>query len=99
MVTKIIWNKTALKTFDEITIYLLDQYSLQTAQKFADRAYDKIEQVAKYPTIGRKVPDTKTLRKVNFGEHHQLYYRAKGKTLYICDFWDTRQNPKNTPYS
>ena len=45
MVTKIIWNKAALRTFDEITTYLLDNYS-----------------------------------------------------LFISDFWDTRQDPNKRPY-
>ncbi len=98
MVTKIIWNKAALKTFDEITNYMLENYSLNTAQKFAGNAYEKIDWVAKYPTSGRKVPNTKTLRMVNFGNNYQLYYRIQGKTLFISDFWDTRQDPKKRPY-
>lgn len=98
MVTKIIWNKRAIATFDEITIYLLDNFSLQTAQNFFDGVYDKIDWVCKHPTSGRKVRDTKTLLSVNFGKHHQLYFRTKGKTLYICDFFDTRQDPSKRPY-
>ena len=98
MVTKIIWNKAALRTFDEITTYLLDNYSLKSAQNLADLAYNKIDWVAKYPTSGRKVPKTKTLRMVNFGINHQLYYRVQGKTLFISDFWNTRQDPNKRPY-
>ena len=49
MVTKIIWNKAALQTFDETTTYLLDNFSLKSAQKFADLVYDKIDWVAKNP--------------------------------------------------
>ena len=98
MVTKIIWNKAALQTFDETTTYLLDNYSLKSAQKFADLVYDKIDWVAKYPTSGRKVPNTNTLRMVNFGTYHHLYYRTQGKTLFISNFWDSRQNPNKRPY-
>ena len=55
MVTKIIWNKSALRTFDEITVYLHDNFSLQTAQNFAELTYQKIDSVCKHPTSGRKV--------------------------------------------
>jgi plasmid stabilization system protein ParE len=98
MVTKIIWNKNAGETFEETTNFLLDTFSLQTAQNFADSAYQKIDWVTKYPSSGRPVKNTKTLRMVNFGKHHQLYYRVKGKTLFICDFFDTRQDPAKRPY-
>ena len=54
MVTKIIWNKSALRTFDEMTAYLHDNFSLQTAQNFAELAYQKIDWVCKHPTSGRK---------------------------------------------
>ena len=98
MVTKIIWNNRALDTFDEITTYLCDNFSLKTAQNFAESAYKKIDWVCKHPTSGRKVRSMKTLLMVNFGKHHQLYFRTKGKTLFICDFFDTRQDPSKRPY-
>jgi hypothetical protein len=41
MVTKIIWNKAASRTFDNITIYMVDNFSLQSAQNFALSAYEK----------------------------------------------------------
>ena len=54
MVTKIIWNKNALRNFDEITAYLHDNFSLQTAQNFAELAYDKIDWVCKHSKSGQK---------------------------------------------
>ena len=98
MVTKIIWNKNALLTFDEITAYLLDNFSLQTAQNFAELAYERIDWVCKHSKSGRKVRGTKTLLMVNFGKHHQLYFRTHGNTLFICDFFDSRQDPNKRPY-
>jgi plasmid stabilization system protein ParE len=98
MVTKIIWNKRALDTFDEITAYLCDNFSLPTAQNFAESVYERIDWVCKHPTSGRKVRGMKTLLMVSFGKHHQLYFRTKGRTLFICDFFDTRQDPSKRPY-
>ncbi len=43
MVTKIIWNKKALNTFDEITTYLIDNFSLKTAQNFTEELYERID--------------------------------------------------------
>ncbi len=99
MVTTIIWNKTALTTFNDIAAYLNENFSNTAARNFVEAAYDKIEQLEKHPTIGRKVPKTKSLRMINFGKHHQMYYRVQGKTLFICDFFDMRQHPDKKPYS
>jgi plasmid stabilization system protein ParE len=73
MVTKIIWNKSAIRDFDKITEYLHDTYSLQVAQKFADKVYDKIDYIVKYPTIGRHVVKTKTLKIIKCGNYHHIY--------------------------
>ena len=41
MVTKVIWNKAASNTFDDITTYMVDNFSLQSAQSFAAAVYKK----------------------------------------------------------
>jgi plasmid stabilization system protein ParE len=99
MVTTITWNKTAFTTFNDIARYLNDNFSTQAAKNFVEAAYERIERLEKHPSIGRKVPNTKSLRMINFGKHHQMYYRVQGKTLFVCDFFDTRQHPYKKPYS
>jgi plasmid stabilization system protein ParE len=98
MVTKIIWNNRAIHTFNQITTYLVDNFSLKAAQNFADELYERIDWVCQHPTSGRKVRGTKTLLMTNFGKHHQLYFRTQGRKLFICDFFDTRQDPSKRPY-
>ena len=97
MVTKIIWNKAASKTFDNIADFLVDQYSLQSAENFATAVYEKINYIAKYPFVGRAVQGTKSLKMLNFCKHYQIYFRVQGKTLFISDFFDARQDPKKRP--
>ncbi len=98
MVTKIIWTKAADKKFDAITTYLHDKASLQAAQSFVKLVYVKIDLLAKHPTLGRKIVDTKSIRVLNFGKYHQLYYRVEGTSLYISNFFDTRQDSQKRPF-
>jgi plasmid stabilization system protein ParE len=98
MVTKIIWNKAASNTFDDITTYMVDNFSLQSAQNFAAAVYKKIDYIVKYPFVGRKVKGTKSLKMLNIGKHHHIYFRVHGNTLYISDFFDSRQSPDKRPY-
>ena len=98
MVKKIIWTKAADKAFDNITAYLHDNASHQAAHNFASLVYQKIDSLVKYPTQGRRVITTKSVRVLNLGKNHQLYYRIEGKTLFISSFFDTRQNPTKRPF-
>lgn len=98
MVKRIIWRKTADKSFDNIAFYLNDTFSLQVAHGFAKLVYDKIDRLEKQPYSGAKVSGTKSIRYVNFGKHYQMFYRIEGATLIISYFFDTRQNPSKRPF-
>jgi hypothetical protein len=77
---------------------MVDNFSLQSAQNFAATVYKKIDYIVKYPFVGRKVKGTKSLKMLNIGKHHHIYFRVHGNTLYISDFFDSRQNPDKRPY-
>ena len=99
MVERIIWKKTADRTFDNITTFLQqDKFSSRAAFNFAKLVYEKIDQLEKQPMSGRKVLGTKSVRVINFGTHYQMFYRSEGKTLVISAFWDMRRNPKTRPF-
>jgi plasmid stabilization system protein ParE len=51
MVQKIIWNKTAQRSFDQIMNYLHDEYSKDTAEKFFNVVYHRINQLTSQPYI------------------------------------------------
>jgi hypothetical protein len=38
------------------------------------------------------------MRMINIDDNRQMAYRTKGKTLYICNFWDMRRDIKNRPF-
>lgn len=98
MVNKIIWTKTASRTFDKIANYLVDEASLAAAQNFASEIYDKIDYIVKYPFVGRSVKGTKSLKMLNVAKRYHLYFRVQGKTLFISDFFDSRQDPNKRPH-
>ena len=98
MVKKITWTQTADRTFDEITAFLQDNSSLQTAQTFAKTVYSKIDTLVEQPYIGRPSKKAKTVRIINVGKNMQMLYRIEGRTLIISDFFDTRQDPQKRRY-
>ena len=99
MVKVIIWTKTAQRIFDSMIEYRLTHAdSGEPAKKFFLEVYDQIDKIVKHPTRGRMVKRTKSIRFINFGKHYEIFYRMDGTTLYISNFFDTRQNPIKRPY-
>ena len=98
MVKKIIWRKTADKSFDKIVFFLHENFSNKVAHDFAKTVYEKIDRLEKQPYIGPKVSGTKSVRYINFGKNYQMFYRVDGTTLIISYFFDTRQDPSKKPF-
>jgi plasmid stabilization system protein ParE len=98
MVKKIKWNNSASNTFEETTNYLQDNFSINTAENFANLVYDRIDLLVKGLTVGRKSTKAKTVMVLRLNKHRLMFYRIHGTTLIIVDFWDTRQDARRRPY-
>jgi plasmid stabilization system protein ParE len=98
MVKSIKWNKQALLSLHDIVGYLQAKATDKVANNFVDAVYFQIERLKKQPQLGRPVPTKKTIRFLNIDKHRQMFYRMKGTTLHIANFFDTRQNPNKRPY-
>jgi plasmid stabilization system protein ParE len=98
MVTRIEWTDTAYNHYREIIFYFKQNDARKAAFKFEEDVFNKIDRLKKYPTIGRKSKLFKTMRMINIDDNRQMAYRTKGKTLYICNFWDMRRDIKNRPF-
>lgn len=98
MVKSVKWNKRALKTMREIVTYLQINASDKVANDFIDAVYYQLERLKEQPYIGRPVVRTKTVRFIKIDKHRQMFYRPSGTTIYISDFFDTRQHPDKRPF-
>ena len=98
MVQKIIFTKTADKTFNDIATFLEQNASLSSAEKFAEKVDCKIEKLTKQPFIGRPSSKAKTVRKILISKHIQMFYRVVGKTLIVSTFFDSRQHPNKSRF-
>ena len=54
MAKNISWNKRATEKLDEITSYLQEEFSFQSAQNFIQKVFDKLDLLSRYPEIGQK---------------------------------------------
>ena len=93
MVKRIEWSDKAIRALSYTIKYLKSEISEASAERFVQLIKHRIEQVEKYPTMGRLAPKRKTVRFVLVGKNHRLYYRVHGSILYITALFDTRQSP------
>jgi plasmid stabilization system protein ParE len=98
MVTRVEWTDTAYNRYREFIFYFKQHEAKHAALQFESDVFSTIDRLKKYPTIGRASKIFKTIRLINIDKNRQMAYRVKGKTLYICNFWDMRQNPLNRPF-
>jgi len=82
-VARIIWTEPALQDLDEIADYIsLDRPS--AAKYFVQRAFHRIEQLAKYPKSGSVPSELKgTPYRQLVIPPARIFYRAKKEAVYI----------------
>ncbi len=98
MARQIIWNKKAAIKFDEIVSYLETELSEKAAMEFVKNVDGLIEKLTKYPEIGRRTKNKKTIRQYRIDKYKKLYYRQQGKSLVIVYIFDDCQNPASNPF-
>ena len=92
------WNKRAVADLQGIISYYVQQGMIQAAAAFNQKVRDKIDKLKQNRTVGRKSSTGKTILFVLVGKHHRMYYRKIGLTIRVVCFFDTRQDPRKSPY-
>jgi plasmid stabilization system protein ParE len=98
MVKQIRWANEANDTFENMTAYLQEEFSLNTAMKFADSIYAQIDRLILYPEIGQPSPKDATIRTVKVNKNVIMFYHYDGFEILIVDFFNTRQDPRKRKY-
>jgi plasmid stabilization system protein ParE len=98
MVKQITWADEANETFETMTTYLQEEYSLNTAIKFADAVYAKVNRLTQNPEIGQPSPLNNSVRIIKINKNVIMFYSYDGYELFIIDFFNTRQDPKKRKY-
>jgi plasmid stabilization system protein ParE len=71
--------------------YLLKEFSAKTAQLFLDKVTERIELIARYPTIGKASQKKKNIRSIILIPHNQIFYRYQNNRVEILCLFDMRK--------
>ena len=91
---KIKWTKNAKKSFDKTIEFLQEEWSINSAIKFVRKVNKFIDNVKTQPKIGRPEIVKTNLRSFVISRQITVFYRIKGNTIVLLNFFDTRQHPR-----
>jgi plasmid stabilization system protein ParE len=88
----------AKRRMNQMTAYLAQEYSHAAAVNLSKQADEVVKLAALHPLSGYLVNEEKNIRYLKMDKNRQMFYRLKGSTLIVLDFFDTRQNPDKRPF-
>jgi plasmid stabilization system protein ParE len=94
MALKIVWSKRASLKFDQMVLYLSEEWGEKSAGKFINLVFNFLEILSEYPQIGSVENKSKNIRGFTIDKHVNVYYRIKGDSIMLILFFDNRQNPR-----
>jgi len=92
---EIVWTNQALIKLNKFIDYIARD-DVATAEKWALKLIERIDQLLEQPESGRIVPEYNepTLRELILGNYRVIYrIRNEENTIYIQTVWHVRQDP------
>lgn len=92
MALEIKWSKRADKKFDKILDYLIKKWGDRVTKNFVKKVYDFLDILSEFPEIGSIENKEKGIRGFTIVKKINIFYRIKGDTIILLDFFDNRQD-------
>jgi plasmid stabilization system protein ParE len=92
MALKIKWSKRADKKFDKIIEHLTTEWGERVTMNFVKKVFDFLDILSEYPEIGSIANEEKGIRGFTVIKQINIFYRIKGKTIILLQFFENRQN-------
>jgi toxin ParE1/3/4 len=88
---KIEWSALAIERITEIADYIAADKP-QAAQQWVITLFEAVENLSKFPELGREVPETRDMRiREIMKGHYRIIYKFEGETVSILTVRHGRQ--------
>ena len=98
---KVVYTEQAFESLEEIKELLSKNHSPEKVEAIRTKILDKAESLIEFSERGQIEEYLLSLKKGHryiLEKHTKIIYRIIGKTIYITDFFDTRQDPTKMKY-
>ncbi len=93
------WSKHADRKYDKILEYLLDEWGENVTKAFVKRTFEFLDLLVDFPEIGSVENADRQIRGFVLIKQLTVFYKIKGDTIVILNFYDNRQRPKRRRYA
>ena len=97
MAYSIVWTELATEKFNEVIIYLEENWNQKIIQEFIFTVDDFLDLVVVFPMMGVEEKKTKNIRSFVISKFHTIFYKLDSFEIIILDVFDNRSNPENKP--
>ena len=95
---KIFWSLLAYASYSHIKDTICERFGYMAEQDFVAAVDKAVRQVSEFPGSGKQeleLAEDGSVHSVPVRKLSKIIYYVEGDTLYIADFWSTRQDPAN----
>jgi len=98
MAFEIVASKSFRKNILDVHEYLKKKWSVKVADEFLDKVQNVVDALSITPTSGSLSEKRKNIRKFSVTRQNTIYYKIRGRKVFILSLFDTRKNPKRNKY-
>jgi plasmid stabilization system protein ParE len=84
MAYELIWSAEAENDFRNIVLYLKVNWSIQSAEKFIQRTYRRLDKLAEMPAVGRSTSQ-KSVYMYKLDRKNVVFFSIESNHLVICN--------------
>jgi len=98
---KVVYTEQSFESLEEIKDLLSKKHSPKKVEEIRTKILDKAESLIEFSERGQIEENLLSLNKEHryiLEKHTKIIYRIIDETIYITDFFDTRQDPSKMKY-
>lgn len=93
MVKKITFSTEANERLKEIILYLVNEWSVNSASKFINILDNKLSHIKQFPLMYPALIDNEDIHFCVINKQIKLYYKINESEIEVITLFDTRSNP------
>jgi plasmid stabilization system protein ParE len=98
MAYKVIVNKRGGKRLISILDYLNENWGTAVTNDFLGKVEKILLLLEESPFVGAPSNKNPYVRRILITKHNRMYYKVNGDTVFVLNFFDTRQNPEKNKF-
>ncbi len=95
----VLWSSKAEGDFDEQINYLIQNWSVESADRFIDEVLGIVDSISRHPFQYPAWEGNQHIRRCVVNQHILLFYQIRNEEIVLLTFFPTRQNPEDLDLS